>query len=119
MFLFNITNIDSIFSENGQNEKNKALRSFAQILKIEFLKDSIYKLYSAKFGVIGSNRSNEICEKQIQDIVMNVEGYNKLSMNSKIKIAYTYGRFDAATDTNIDGLYSRLLVDLHKKSVGI
>ena len=119
MFLFNITNIDNIFSENGQNEKNNALRSFAQILKIEFLKDSIYKLYSAKFGVIGSNRSNEICEKQIQDIVMNVEGYNKLSMNSKIKIAYTYGRFDAATDTNLDGLYSRLLVDLHKKSVGI
>ena len=119
MFLFNITNIDNIFSENGQNEKNNALRSFAQILKIEFLKDPIYKLYSAKFGVIGSNRSNEICEKQIQDIVMNVEGYNKLSMNSKIKIAYTYGRFDATTDTDIDGLYSRLLVDLHKKSVEI
>jgi len=116
MFLFNITNIDNILKEKGQNEKNNALRSFSQILKIEFLKDSIYKLYSAKFGVLGDNRSNEICEKQIKDIIMNVESYNKLSMNSKLKISYTYGRFESNIDTNLDGLYSRLLLDLHQKS---
>lgn len=117
MILFNICNAEDIAEQKGQNECDNAIRDFAQILKVEFLHDSVYRLNASKFSVIGNNRPDEVCKRHIKNVEDALESYNSIRMSYKLRVVYNYGRFEAKTDVNIDGLYSRLFSGLHKKSL--
>ena len=117
IMLFGIANVQEIQRVRGQSECEQVLRAVARMLNAVFADDSVYKLSRGIFAVITESKDESGCGKAVQQIQAMVDDYNNLNLGYTTTVLCSGSRYHAESDSDFDGLYIKLLEDLHRKEM--